>query len=841
MREATVFRFTGTAYDAAARALSFSYVTEFTAFPPLHFTERIILPPGVVAANVPDDLWRRLVAGLHLLLGVSYWKLYCPPHVYLPYQLSEIEARFWTTVYRKGLGEFFYRNQLDLSSCPVFPTTASQPVPVWLPDKPSEAALIGIGGGKDSFVAAELMREESVAVTAFIVETQRQSPLLKEAVAALNMPVLAVRRELDPQLLEDLPGLHRGHVPVSAIYAWLGYLIAVTFGKKYVAVGNEQSSNEGNIEYQGEVINHQWSKSSEFETFFQDYARQVLTPDVHYFSLLRPFSELRIARMFARYTQYFPVFSSCNRNFTAAGDRPIDQLGGHGRWCCACPKCVFTFLLLAAQLPRPQLLAVFGSNLLDDARLTDIYRDILGFGKLKPFDCVGTFAEARAALYLARKNFADSLAVRKFLPLITDGAELAAAAERCVRAETVPQRFRFAGMETTLLVGYGIEGKATEQFLLKRCPQLIVAHTDQTDGPDYLDRQTKADISVRSPSIEPQAMRGQYTTGSNMFFARFHGVITGITGSKGKSTTASLLQAMLQAEGRSAVLIGNIGTPMLKALDQGTPETIAVVELSSYQLADCDFSPHIAVVTSLFPDHLDYHGSVEAYYAAKKRIITRQRPSDFFVYDPRGPAALWRDKTAAQPVPAAGALPVALSEIPLLGEHNVANVRAATAAARILGVSDDAIAKAIRTFSPLPHRLEPVGDWRGITFYDDAISTTPESTIVALKALVNVKTIFLGGTDRGYDFTALQSNLHTYGIENVVLFPDSGGRILPDRAGFRILETDDMTAAVEFAYAYTPPGSVCLLSCASPSYSLWPNYEAKGDEFQREVRRQGGA
>ncbi|MFH1611237.1 MAG: cyanophycin synthetase, partial [Patescibacteria group bacterium] len=150
---------------------------------------------------------------------------------------------------------------------------------------------------------------------------------------------------------------------------------------------------------------------------------------------------------------------------------------------------------------------------------------------------------------------------------------------------------------------------------------------------------------------------------------------------------------------------------------------------------------------------------------------------------------------------------------------------------------DASITKAIKKFKPLSHRLEAVGEYKGIKFIDDAISTTPESTIEALRSLKNVKTIFLGGEDRGYDFTNLERELRLIGVENVVLFPDTGRRILSFTTGLRVLKTKSMQEAVKFAYKVTPQGSICLLSTASPSYSVWKNFEEKGDLFKKFVKK----
>lgn len=157
--------------------------------------------------------------------------------------------------------------------------------------------------------------------------------------------------------------------------------------------------------------------------------------------------------------------------------------------------------------------------------------------------------------------------------------------------------------------------------------------------------------------------------------------------------------------------------------------------------------------------------------------------------------------------------------------------------AKLFGVRDEDIISAVNNFIGLPHRLEFVGEYNGIKFYDDAISTTPESTIMAIKALKNIDTIFLGGQDRGYKFLELEKNLKKYKIKNIVLFPDSGAKIIKSKNNFNTLKTESMQEAVKFAYKYTKHGKICLLSCASPSYSLWKNFEEKGDEFKKFVKK----
>ncbi|MEK7575258.1 MAG: UDP-N-acetylmuramoyl-L-alanine--D-glutamate ligase [Patescibacteria group bacterium] len=397
------------------------------------------------------------------------------------------------------------------------------------------------------------------------------------------------------------------------------------------------------------------------------------------------------------------------------------------------------------------------------------------------------------------------------------------------------------------ILGFGIEGQATLRFLKHFFPEKEIGIADQKDGPNYLEKLKGYDVVIKTAGIPGRLATQPYTTATNIFFANTKGKIIGVTGSKGKSTTASLIFAMLKTAGLDVRFVGNIGTPALDELCVTEPaDRVYVCELSSYQLEDLKYSPHISVFINFFPEHLDYHDGLEKYWEAKKNILTRATGADYFVYNPDylGLKAL-AEETKAQTVPFVTTLPFSEDVIPLLGKHNVDNVRAAATAARIMGVSDAQIEKAVRAFKPLPHRLEKVGTYKDITFYDDAISTTPESTIAALEALPNVGTLFLGGKDRGYDFTALAQTIFEKNILNIVLFPESGARILEaleDSAKKngtmlpKIFPTSDMKEAVTFAYANTPSGSVCLLSAASPSYSLWKNFEEKGTLFQTLVK-----
>jgi UDP-N-acetylmuramoylalanine--D-glutamate ligase len=405
-----------------------------------------------------------------------------------------------------------------------------------------------------------------------------------------------------------------------------------------------------------------------------------------------------------------------------------------------------------------------------------------------------------------------------------------------------------------LLLGYGVENQSVERFLKHHAPHTEIRIADKTRDANYLNAQNAPDIDlvVRTPGLPKQLVNAPSTTATNIFFANCTNTVVGVTGSKGKSTTSALIAAILKASGKTVHLVGNIGNPALDVL-LGTigADDLFVYELSSYQLEDCAYSPHIAVYTNFFPEHLTHHGSLEAYAAAKAHITLHQTDKDFFVYNPRiNQLNTLAGKTVAKPMPFVRDIAFETTNLPLRGEHNLENIRAALTVAEILSLRTESVRHAIETFEPLPHRLATVGTFREITFVDDAIATAPEPTIFGIETLGDVDTIFLGGEDRGYDFGELADVIFRKHIKNVVLFPESGIRIeealkkhcegapvcqpLP-----RILHTKSMEEAVRFAYEHTAPGMTCLLSTASPSYTLWKNFEAKGEEFVRWVKELG--
>ena len=393
-------------------------------------------------------------------------------------------------------------------------------------------------------------------------------------------------------------------------------------------------------------------------------------------------------------------------------------------------------------------------------------------------------------------------------------------------------------------MGYGKEGEVTKKYLKKYYPKLKIGIADAKQGSGYLKKQEHFDIAIKTPGIKKELITIPYTTATNMFFSQIQGKhpIIGITGSKGKSTTSTLMYEILKKAGKHVQFLGNIGQPMLQALLKPiAKDTIFVLELSSYQLDDIAFSPDIAIVTNLFEEHMDYHGNLKNYYEAKKNIINFQTRHHFFVYNPQvKKMGGWLKGYKGKAVPFVKSLPLKDRDIPLMGEHNKNNIKAAVTVAKILNIPEKIIKEAIQSFKALPHRLELVGTFKGITFYNDASSTNPESAMLAIRALKHIDTIFLGGQDRGYDFSELEKTIKQYTIKNVALFPDSGKKILTSEKGFITLHTRSMEKAVAFAYQNTRPGKICLLSGGSPSYSLWKNFAEKGDQFKKFVKKFSG-
>ena len=443
-----------------------------------------------------------------------------------------------------------------------------------------------------------------------------------------------------------------------------------------------------------------------------------------------------------------------------------------------------------------------------------------------------------------------------------------------------------------LILGFGREGRSVFAWLRTHYPSVRIGVADKNvapgyisgtmmegavvyNGEGYLSHLSEYDTVIRSPGISPYlpeiasyiASGGYMTSATNIFFSRAIGVTIGVTGTKGKSTTSSLIAHILKSQYGDVRLVGNIGLPMLDALDTATDKTVFVIELSSHQLYDCKYSPHIAVMLGIVSEHLDYYPDLMSYASAKANIFRHQEAEDYLVYNPEhtllrtladgtrskkiaygakphaGQYTSVRDGKAQAHVDGKNVQVITMSDVPLLG--NQENVLAAITVASLMQVPVVAIAQAITPFKSLPHRLEFVGVFRGIRFYNDSLATIPQATMHALDALgTKGTTLIAGGYDRHLDFTELGAYLRSHTVSTIILFPDTGQRIweaigLVQKGTMKKFEVKSMEEAVKLAYAHTAAGSVCVLSPGSASYNLFRDYEDRGEQFKQWVRSLG--
>lgn len=353
------------------------------------------------------EILRRACEALFFMAGVSYYKAYLPLNIVVEKgELDTSMANFFSKTYQKGLGELFYLNKIDPKTKVTFPTTSARiSAPKGLAN---DGMLVGIGGGKDSLVSVELLGDSQTELATWSVGHR---PQLTPLIETIGLPHYWVDRQWDRSLLEhNVKGALNGHVPISAILACAGFVTAVLSGKRDIVVSNEYSANEPTLEYRGVSINHQYSKSSEFEKDFQTYLKHTVGHGVRYYSYLRPLSEVHIAEVFAKigYDKYKDVFSSCNRAYTHQSDKMF--------WCGECAKCAFIFLALTPFIDKEKLEKIWGKNLFSDPSLKHTYKNLLGIVGDKPLDCVGEVKESRAAMHLAQKLYPELLKYKFELP-----------------------------------------------------------------------------------------------------------------------------------------------------------------------------------------------------------------------------------------------------------------------------------------------------------------------------------------------------------------------------------------------------------------------------------------
>lgn len=390
----TTFTFQNYHFEPTTKTLDLNY-----SYGDITFKETICFN-FEFATDVNEAALDRAFKSLWIMAGISYHKAHMASNVVIKgVDLSEAQANFFGNIYQQGLGEFFHDNDLNPKTTINFPYKKSvqnlEPSPLNL-----SGSLVPLGGGKDSLTTIDLLQRSNHDFETITVDSDSRFQAVSEII---GKPHLEIKRTISPELIRlNQEGAMNGHVPISAIWGFIFVCTALLRGKQYIVLSNEHSANAPTMNYQGTDINHQYSKTLEFEQALQNYIHEYITPEVTYFSFLRPLSELAIARHFTQHVadKYEGHFSSCNRNFhIAKGDK------SQFKWCGKCPKCAFVFTIFAPFMKPEKLITIFGENLFEKPELAETFRQLTGQTDSKPFECVGEVEEVLWSLEQAKANY----------------------------------------------------------------------------------------------------------------------------------------------------------------------------------------------------------------------------------------------------------------------------------------------------------------------------------------------------------------------------------------------------------------------------------------------------
>lgn len=450
---------------------------------------------------------------------------------------------------------------------------------------------------------------------------------------------------------------------------------------------------------------------------------------------------------------------------------------------------------------------------------------------------------------------------------------------------------RLVDGKSVAILGFGREGRATFPWLLNEGGIKSLAIVDRNpvtlpgDTPDsvkdsiriitgeqYQKCLNEFDVVFKSPGIVLEEEKSHYTckivSQMDVFFETYRNQIIGITGTKGKSTTTTLLYHVLKNAGKKALLAGNIGIPVFDIAEDIDKDTLLVVELSCHQLEYAVTSPHIGALLNIHEEHLDHYGTMEKYTAAKENIYRNQTEGDVLFCEQNIAPKNGLMKVVTVAAEGIGGdesadvfvkdetirvnrdtenevYNIPVDEIELMGQHNYYDIAYVYSISRMLGLSQEEIEDGLKSYIPLPHRLQKIGVVNGVTFYDDSISTIDETTIQALKTLKNADSVIIGGMDRGISYDSLEKYLSTSTVSHIILMEETGKRIYneieknyPDfKNKERIILVDHLADAVKMAKKVTAEGKACVMSPAAASYGIFKNFEERGEEFKKLVLR----
>jgi len=397
------FIYKGYSYKISQDCLEIFFIFEVP--PDITFRPKIIIK-GVSPyrfRKIKKEVLDNLIFHLGLIECLSYWKATCSPRLEIQTEkITRNQILWFKDLLVHGMGQFFYENKIrghKPDFLRVICTKSKKRSLAPFAKKPKGGILIPVGGGKDSAVTLELLKQADMDIDCFSLNpTKNANEIMK--VFGCKRPII-VERKIDEKLLElNRRGFLNGHTPFSAYLAFLTVLMAVLFDKKFITLSNERSSNEGSLKYLGKEINHQYSKSFEFEKKFSKYSQRYLAKNIKYFSFLRPLYELQVAKIFSRYEKYFTAFMSCNEAYkTASGTKTPTAA-----WCTRCSKCLFVFAILYPFIDKRTMIKIFGKNLFEDKELLNLMKKLIGIKRNKPLECVGTRKESLVAFYLSWKK-----------------------------------------------------------------------------------------------------------------------------------------------------------------------------------------------------------------------------------------------------------------------------------------------------------------------------------------------------------------------------------------------------------------------------------------------------
>ena len=432
--------------------------------------------------------------------------------------------------------------------------------------------------------------------------------------------------------------------------------------------------------------------------------------------------------------------------------------------------------------------------------------------------------------------------------------------------------YEFLDNKKILILGFGREGKSTYNLIRNKYKDIRLGIADLKEitdsevlsdknidfyiGDNYLEACDKYDVIIKGPGVIikdylPEDIRKRITCQTDLFVRYCPNLMIGITGTKGKSTTSSLMYHILTGIGKKAILMGNIGIPVFDTIDELDNDTICVMELGCHQLEYMKSSPNIGVILDIYEEHLDHYIDFNHYVDSKKNIYRYQKDNDYVLL---GDSIYLKDNDISSNlllenrdfmlnndnlVIKEKTIPISSIKTTLEGRHNLYNILICLTIVDILGFNLEESIKTISSFKGLPHRMEYVGTYNDILFYDDSIATSCESVMFAVEALKKVDTIIVGGMERGIEYKELVNYLDKSNVNNILLLPDTNNRIksLFDdiNSSKNVIIVNSMEEAVEYAKKITEKNKICLLSPAAASYNMYKNFEVRGDHFKKLV------